>query len=256
MGDTRNKVTGDSNMFSGGNSVGGHQTQYYNNQVHLHVCDVQATVILASAGVLLMICTQLEHFPLPDVGDILFPLGGAVFLIGTGALLVLLIKSHQARRRAGGIMEQGKEVAGYTPSCTAELQECVMLVKEGFVTEITDIKFDNIDLREVTSQDLKLLLNVVTRYVGLHDLTLSESQTEAVFSSMSRLCGGVMLWNRVDIEVTAATEALRKIRRVRGDHIQCWADSRDKYSQGMEEWAGVLGWRYRDEETHSDIRRE
>ena len=162
---------------------------------------------------------------------------------------------EEARRRAGEIMEQEK-VGCYTPSCTAELQECVMLVKEGFVTEITDIKFDNIDLSEVTSQDLKLLLGVVTRYVGLHDITLSESQTNAVFSSMSRVCGGVMLWNKVDIEVTAATEALREIRRVRGDHIQCWADSRDKYSQGMEEWAGVLGWRYRDEETHSDIRRE
>ena len=171
-----------------------------------------------------------------------------MFLIGTGALVVLLIKSHQARRRAGEIMEQGKEVAGYTPSSTAELQECVMLVKEGFVTEITDIKFDNIDLSEVTSQDLKLLLGVVTRYVGLHDITLSKNQTEAVFSSMSRLSEGIVLYDGVEIDVAAATEALRGITgRVRGEEIKCWGDSMNKYRQGMKQWAGVLGWRYQDE---------
>ena len=76
------------------------------------------------------------------------------------------------------------------------------------------------------------------------NIKLSGSQTEAVFSSMSRLSGGIYLGNGMEIDVAAATEALRGITgRVRGKKIQCWGDSEDKYRQGMEQWAGVLGWR-------------
>ena len=103
---------------------------------------------------------------------------------------------EEARRRAGEIMEQGKEY-WYTPSSTAALQECIMLVSAGLVTDIADIQFSNIDLSEVTSQQMNLLLSVVTRAVKLVNIKLSASQTEAVFSSMSRLSDGIVLYDGV-----------------------------------------------------------
>ena len=151
---------------------------------------------------------------------------------------------EEARRRAGEIMQQGKII----PSSTAEIQECIMLVSAGLVTDIDGIQPQNIDLSEVTSQQMNLLLGVVTRRVVLVDIKLSASQTEAVFSSMSRLSGGIGLYGRVEIDVAAATEALRGITgRVRGRWIKCCGDSSDKYRQGMEQWAGVLGWEYLNE---------
>ena len=159
---------------------------------------------------------------------------------------------EEARRRAGEIMEQGSTLEQgkkwYTPSCTAELQECIMLVSAGLVTDIERIRFYNIDLSEVTSQQMNLLLGVVTRGVWLDNIKLSASQTEAVFSSMSRRSEGIYLIYWVEIDVAAATEALRGITgRLRGEWIVCNGDSMDKYRQGMEQWAGVLGWEYLDE---------
>ena len=160
---------------------------------------------------------------------------------------------EEARRRAEEIMEQGRKDR-YTPSSTAELQECIMLVSAGLVADIEVIQFSNIDLSEVTSQQMNLLLGVVTSTVVLVNIKLSASQTEAVFSSMSRLSGGIGLYGRVEIDVAAATEALRGITgRVRGRWIQCWGDSIDKYRQGMEQWAGLLGWRYQDYGGHNRI---
>ena len=119
-----------------------------------------------------------------------------------------------------------------------------MLVSAGLVTSIGNIKFPNIDLSEVTSQQMNLLLGVVTCGVVLVNIKLSASQTEAVFSSMSRLSYGIYLHDGVEIDVAAATEALRGITgRVRGKGIKCWDDSKDKYRQGMEQWAAVLGWK-------------
>ena len=92
---------------------------------------------------------------------------------------------EEARRRAWEIMRQAKD--WYTPSSTAALQECIMLVSAGLVTDIEEIQFSNIDLSEVTSQQMNLLLGVVTRKVVLVNVKLSASQTEAVFSSMSRI---------------------------------------------------------------------
>ena len=143
---------------------------------------------------------------------------------------------EEARRRAGEIMEQGKII----PSSTAELQECIMLVSAGLLTDIVVIVFFNINLSEVTSQQMNLLLGVVRRTVLLKNIKLSASQTEAVFTSMSRLSDGIVLGDEVEIDVAAATEALRGITGiVRGRWIQCVGDSRDKYRQGMEQWAGV-----------------
>ena len=68
---------------------------------------------------------------------------------------------EEARRRAGEIMEQGKII----PSSTAALQECIMLVSAGLVTDIGRIRFSNIDLSEVTSQQMNLLLGVVRRTI-------------------------------------------------------------------------------------------
>jgi len=148
---------------------------------------------------------------------------------------------EEARRRAGEIMKQGKKC--YTPSSTAALKQCIMLVSAGLVTDIVAIVFSNIDLSEVTSQQMNLLLGVVTHAVGLLNVKLSASQTEAVFSSMSRLSVCIVLGGGVEIDVAAATEALRGITgRVRGERIMCLDD---KYRQGMEQWAGVLGWRRR-----------
>ena len=167
------------------------------------------------------------------------------------------LTAEEARRRAGEIMEQGKSLEGYNPSSTTELQECIMLVSAGLVTDIERIQFSNIDLSEVTSQQMNLLLGVVTRAVTLENIKLSASQTEAVFSSMSRLSEGIFLWDRVEIDVAAATEALRGITgRVRGEAIVCGFDSMDKYRQGMEQWAGVLGWRYKDGGNHTVISKE
>ena len=70
---------------------------------------------------------------------------------------------EEARRRAGEIKEQGKEYPGYTLSSTAALQECIMLVSAGLVTDIEYFKFSNIDLSEVTSHQMNLLLGVVRR---------------------------------------------------------------------------------------------
>ena len=153
---------------------------------------------------------------------------------------------EEARRRAEEIMEQGRKDR-YTPSSTAALKECIMLVSAGLVTDIDGIQPQNIDLSEVTSQQMNLLLGVVTRRVVLVDIKLSASQTEAVFSSMSRLSEGIWLFGGVDIDVAAATEALRGITgRVRGKLILFYGDSQDKYKQGMEQWVAVLGWRYQD----------
>ena len=74
---------------------------------------------------------------------------------------------------------------------------------------------------------------------------MSASQTAAVFSSMCRLGVGILLGGGAEIDVAAATEALRGITgRVRGKKIKCWGD---EYRQGMEQWAGVLGWEYLNE---------
>ena len=156
---------------------------------------------------------------------------------------------EEARRRAWEIKEQGKRSLGYIPSSTVELQECIVLVSAGLVTDIEEIQFSNIDLSEVTSKQINLLLGVVTHQVVLMNIKLSASQTEAVFTSMSRLSGGIYLNSGVEIDVAAATEALRGIKgRVRGEWITCMGDSKDKYRQGMEQWAAVLGWEYLDEE--------
>ena len=153
-------------------------------------------------------------------------------------------------------MEQGKEDC-YTPSSTAEIQECIMLVSAGLVTNFDWIKFSDNDLSEVTSQQMNILLGVVRRGVVLVNIKLSASQTEAVFSSMSRLSGAIGLYDGVEIDVAAATEALRGITgRVRGKWITCMGDSKDKYRQGMRQWAGVLGWRYRDDGYNTKISKE
>ena len=150
-----------------------------------------------------------------------------------------------ARRRAEEIMEEGKD--RYTPSSTAEILECIVLVSAGHVTDIEVIQFSNIDLSEVTSQQMSLLLGVVTNAVVLVKTELSTSQTEAVFSSMSGLSVGISLWDGAKIDVAAATEALRGLTRgVRGKEIVCYGDSRYKYRQGMGQWARVLGWRYQE----------
>ena len=158
---------------------------------------------------------------------------------------------EEARRRA---VRAGQMLGGpwteWTPSTTAELQECLVLLSAGLVTDIGDIEL-TIDLSEVTSQQLSLLLGVVTNAVVLVKTELSTSQTEAVFSSMSGLSVGISLWDGAKIDVAAATEALRGITgRVREEFIQCWGDSMNKYKQGMEQWAGVLGWRYDDGEDY------
>ena len=149
-----------------------------------------------------------------------------------------------ARRRAEEIMEDGKVC--YIPFSTAEILECIMLVATGLVKEIEEIQICDIDMSEVTSQQINLLLGVVTRGVDLNGcIKLSASQTAAVFSSMSRLSEGVFLEDSVEIDVAAATEALRGITgRVTGKEILFLGDSQDKYRQGMEQWAAVLGWRY------------
>ena len=150
---------------------------------------------------------------------------------------------EEANWRAEEIMEEGKVC--YAPSSTAEIQDCIMLVATGLVTEIEVIRFGYIDMSEMTSQQINILLSVVTRVVQLSsDIKLSASQTAAVFSSMSRLSEGIYLWSGVEIDVAAATEALSGITgRVSGNGIQCYNDSKDKYRQGMGQWAGVLGWR-------------
>ena len=129
-----------------------------------------------------------------------------------------------------------------------------MLVSAGLVADIEVIQFSNIDLSEVTSHQMNLLLGVVRRFVTLENIKLSASQTDCVFSSMSRLSDGIYLGGGVEIDVAAATEALRGITgRVRGEEIWCWGDSVDKYRQGMEQWAGLLGWRYQDYGGHNRI---
>ena len=164
---------------------------------------------------------------------------------------------EEARRRAGEIMQQGKTYPGYNPSSTADLQECIVLVSAGLVTDIDVIQLKNIDLSEVTSQQMNLLLGVVRRGVYLENIKLSASQTEAVFSSMSRLNEDIYLCDGVDIDVAAATEALRRITgRVRGKGIECWGVSMNKYRQGMGQWAAVLGWRYQDCGRHIMINKE
>ena len=136
---------------------------------------------------------------------------------------------EEARRKAKEIMEEGKHF--YTPSSTAELQQCIMLVSAGLVTEIEVICFCDIDLSDVTSQQINLLLGVVTRGVRLDNIELSASQTAAVFSSMCRLRVGILLGGGAEIDVAAATEALRGITgRVRGKKIKCWGD---EYRQGI-----------------------
>ena len=141
-------------------------------------------------------------------------------------------------------MEQGKE-DWYTPSSTAEIQQCIKLVSAGLVTEIEKINFDDIDMNEVTSHEVSLLLGVVTRAVVLKNIMFSASQTEAVFTSMARLSGGIGLSYGAEIDVAAATVALRGITgRVRGEKIVCRGDSMDKYRQVMKQWADVLGWDY------------
>ena len=130
-------------------------------------------------------------------------------------------------------MEQEK-VGCYTPSSTAEIQECIMLVSAGLVTDIEDIKLcSNIDLSEVTSQQMNILLGVVRRGVVLVNIKLSASQTDCVFSSMSRLSDAIVLDDGVEIDVAAATETLRGITgRVRGKWIKCGGG---KYRQDMEQ---------------------
>ena len=137
-------------------------------------------------------------------------------------------------------MEDGK--VSYSPFSTAEILECIMLVATGLVTEIEEIQLGDIDMSEVTSQQINLLLGVVTRGVRLDNIELSASQTAAVFSSMCRLRVGILLGGGAEIDVAAATEALRGITgRVRGGRIGCCDDSRDKYRQDMEQWAAMLG---------------
>ena len=158
---------------------------------------------------------------------------------------------EEAKGRAREIMEEGKHF--YTPSSTAELQQCIMLVATGLVTEIEVIRFGYIDMSEMTSQQINILLGVVTRGVMLVNIKLSASQTAAVFSSMSRLREGIHLGREAEIDVAAATEALRGITgRVRGKWIKCWDD---EYRQGMEQWAGVLGWEYQDQRFYSTIQK-
>ena len=147
-------------------------------------------------------------------------------------------------------MEDGK--VSYSPFSTADILECIMLVATGLVTEIEDIQLYNIDMSEVTSQQINLLLGVVTRGVRLENIELSASQTAAVFSSMCRLRVGILLGGGAEIDVAAATEALRGITgRVRGKKI----DRDEKYRQGMEQWAGVLGWEFQDKGFYSMIQK-
>ena len=161
---------------------------------------------------------------------------------------------EEARRRARKIMKQGKVC--HTPSSTAEIQQCIMLVATGLVTEIEEIQLGDIDMSEVTSHEVSLLLGVVTRAVYLEYIKFSASQTEALFSSMSGLSGGISLTEGVEIDGAAATEGLRGITgRVRGEWIECLGDSSDKYRQGMEQWAGVLGWEYLNEGLYCKIQK-
>ena len=153
---------------------------------------------------------------------------------------------EEAKRKAVDIMEEGKSLEGYTPSSTAEIQECIMLVLSGLVTEIEEIYLIDIDMSEMTSKQINILLSVVTHAVDLSgDIKLSASQTAAVFCSLPRLSDGICLRRGVEIDVAFATEALRGVKkRVRGKKIVCYDD---KYRQEMGQWAAVLGWEYLDE---------
>ena len=58
-------------------------------------------------------------------------------LLNHQEIAVKILKIEEAKRRAGEIMEQGKrQLGGYTLSSTAEIQQCIMLVSAGLVTDI------------------------------------------------------------------------------------------------------------------------
>ena len=59
---------------------------------------------------------------------------------------------EEARRRAGDIMEQGKNLGGYSLHSTAGLQEIIKLVSAGLVTDVEKIILNSIDMEKPKDQ--------------------------------------------------------------------------------------------------------
>ena len=66
-----NQVKGDGNLVYGGNNIGRDSYQYIGNQVHLHLCEIQAALIFAIAIAFLIIVTKIPQTEpeAPEAGD-------------------------------------------------------------------------------------------------------------------------------------------------------------------------------------------
>ena len=116
---------------------------------------------------------------------------------GSAVLTSQLCRSVQVggEEQGGGHDEAGQEPAR-------------LLVKEGLVTAIENIKLEDVEL---TLEQTEVLMSVARRVVVLENVKLPPAETEAVFRSLARLSCGLLLMDGVDIDTAAATAGLAKI---------------------------------------------
>ena len=100
-------------------------------------------------------------------------------------------------------MRQGRSPHDYFTPSERDLPVLVLLVKEGLVTTIENIKLEDVEL---TLEQTEVLMSVARRVVVLENV-----KTEAVFRSLARLSWGLLLMDGVDIDTAAATAGLAKI---------------------------------------------
>ena len=150
----------------------------------------------------------------------------------------------------------------HTPSA-AELKRAAQLAQEGYLSsvknlwisqysDISEIPSDNmaklssivtdrVDIRDMTpeSQLGAILASVQSKRISLGYMSLSEENTRALVTAMSRvqrvaLDGGVTL----DPEILATYDGQGHCTK-----LAVFRDTKDKYGPRLREWAGDRGWR-------------
>ena len=106
------------------------------------------------------------------------------------------------------MMRQGRSPHDYFTPSERDLPVLVLLVKEGLVTAIENIKLEDVEL---TLEQTEVLMSVARRVVVLENVKLPPTETEDVFRSLARLSWGLLLMDGVDIDTAAATAGLAKI---------------------------------------------
>ena len=106
------------------------------------------------------------------------------------------------------MMRQGRSPHDYFTPSERDLPVLVLLVKEGLVTTIENIKLEDVEL---TLEQTEVLMSVARRVVVLENVKLPPTETKAVFRSLARLSWGLHLMDGVDIDTAAATAGLAKI---------------------------------------------